>query len=66
MHHSFPGRYSSNSPKTCGGHAGSQGYEEIDAKTYAEWGVDLLKYDNCAPEAINGPPVRHYTSNQQF
>ena len=54
------GLYSSNSPKTCGGHAGSQGYEEIDARTYAGWGVDLLKYDNCANEAVNGPPERGY------
>ena len=38
------GLYSSNSPWTCGGHAGSQGYESIDAQTYADWGVDLLKY----------------------
>ena len=27
---------------TCGGRFGSLGYEEIDAKTYAEWGVDYL------------------------
>lgn len=26
---------------------GSLGYEEQDAKTYASWGVDYLKYDNC-------------------
>ena len=55
------GLYSSNSPKTCGGHAGSQGYEDVDARTYSEWGVDLLKYDNCAQEAVNGPPERGYS-----
>ncbi len=27
--------------------SGSYGYEERDAKTYAAWGVDYLKYDNC-------------------
>ena len=27
---------------TCGGRFGSLGYEEIDAKTYAEWGIDYL------------------------
>ena len=27
---------------TCGGHFGSLGFEEIDAQTYAEWGVDFL------------------------
>ncbi|XXG60458.1 hypothetical protein AAC387_Pa04g2362 [Persea americana] len=26
---------------------GSLGYEEQDARTYASWGVDYLKYDNC-------------------
>ncbi|XP_047315796.1 alpha-galactosidase 1-like [Impatiens glandulifera] len=26
---------------------GSLGYEEKDAKTFAEWGIDYLKYDNC-------------------
>ncbi|KAF4978219.1 hypothetical protein FZEAL_5380 [Fusarium zealandicum] len=28
---------------------GSLGYEEIDAKSFAEWGGDTLKYDNCYP-----------------
>lgn len=27
---------------TCAGRFGSLGYEEIDAKTYAEWGIDYL------------------------
>lgn len=27
--------------------SGSYGYEEQDAKTFAEWGIDYLKYDNC-------------------
>ncbi|URD88082.1 alpha-galactosidase [Musa troglodytarum] len=26
---------------------GSLGYEEQDAKTFAAWGIDYLKYDNC-------------------
>ncbi|KAL9166789.1 hypothetical protein ABFS82_05G053700 [Erythranthe guttata] len=26
---------------------GSLGFEELDAKTFAEWGIDYLKYDNC-------------------
>lgn len=32
---------------TCAGFPGSRGYESRDAATYAEWGVDYLKYDNC-------------------
>jgi len=42
------GIYSSPGPKTCAGYAGSYGHEEQDAKTYAEWGVDFLKYDMCS------------------
>ncbi|ELU40163.1 alpha-galactosidase precursor [Rhizoctonia solani AG-1 IA] len=32
---------------TCAGFPGSLGYENIDAQTFAEWGIDYLKYDNC-------------------
>ena len=42
------GIYSSPGDKTCGGYAGSLGHEEQDAKMYAEWGVDFLKYDLCS------------------
>jgi alpha-galactosidase len=41
------GIYSSPGPKTCAGFEGSYGHEEQDAKTYAAWGVDFLKYDLC-------------------
>ena len=41
------GIYSDAGNYTCAGRPGSLGYEEIDAKTYAKWGVDYLKYDNC-------------------
>ncbi len=41
------GIYSSPGPKTCGGHLGSYLHEDIDAKTWADWGVDYLKYDYC-------------------
>ncbi|XP_078003972.1 alpha-galactosidase A isoform X2 [Phascolarctos cinereus] len=32
---------------TCAGYPGSYGYYDIDAKTFADWGVDLLKFDGC-------------------
>lgn len=32
---------------TCGGFPGSMGYYDIDAQTFADWGVDLLKFDGC-------------------
>ena len=41
------GLYSDAGIKTCAERPGSLGYEEKDAQTYAEWGVDYLKYDNC-------------------
>jgi alpha-galactosidase len=42
------GIYSSPGPRTCQGLPGSQGHEAIDARTWAEWGFDLLKYDWCS------------------
>ncbi|HEX4321402.1 MAG TPA: glycoside hydrolase family 27 protein [Acidobacteriaceae bacterium] len=42
------GIYSSPGPKTCGGYEGSLNHEAQDAKKYAEWGVDFLKYDLCS------------------
>jgi alpha-galactosidase len=41
------GLYSDAGPSTCAGRPGSRGYETLDASTYASWGVDFLKYDNC-------------------
>lgn len=42
------GIYSSPGPKTCAGYEGSYQHEEQDAKLYAEWGIDYLKYDLCS------------------
>ena len=42
------GIYSSPGPKTCAGYEGSLGHEAQDAKLYASWGVDFLKYDLCS------------------
>jgi alpha-galactosidase len=42
------GIYSSPGPKTCAGYEGSYGHEEQDAHTYADWGIDYLKYDLCS------------------
>ncbi len=41
------GIYSDAGLKTCGGRPGSMGHEYQDAATYAQWGVDYLKYDWC-------------------
>jgi alpha-galactosidase len=51
------GLYSSPGPWTCGGCAGSYGYEKQDAQSYAQWGFDYLKYDWCSyGNVINGLP----------
>src|SRR5664279_800317 len=42
------GIYSDAGTKTCAGRPGSRGYEFQDARTYAKWGVDYLKYDWCS------------------
>ncbi len=42
------GIYSGPGAKTCGGYAASLGHEEQDAKMYADWGIDYLKYDLCS------------------
>ncbi|MGH9522781.1 MAG: glycoside hydrolase family 27 protein [Terriglobales bacterium] len=41
------GIYSSPGAKTCAGFEGSLGHEGQDAQTYADWGIDYLKYDLC-------------------
>jgi alpha-galactosidase len=46
------GIYSSPGPKTCGGYEGSYGHEEQDARAFAAWGFDLLKYDLCSFEGM--------------
>jgi alpha-galactosidase len=44
------GIYSDAGTQTCAGRPGAKGHEEVDAKTYAEWGVDYLKFDWCHTE----------------
>jgi len=42
------GIYSSPGPRTCAGYPASYGHEEQDAKTFAAWDIDYLKYDWCS------------------
>lgn len=46
------GIYSSPGPKTCAGYEGSYQHEAQDAKQYAAWGFDYLKYDWCSAEKV--------------
>ncbi len=42
------GIYEDAGAQTCAGYPGSLGHEQTDADDFAAWGVDYLKYDNCA------------------
>ena len=54
------GIYSCAGSHTCAGKPASYGHEEVDAQTFAEWGVDFLKYDFCyAPPGVDGPLLYH-------
>ena len=46
------GIYSSPGPNTCAGYEGSYGHEAQDARTYAAWGIDYLKYDWCGARTL--------------
>lgn len=39
--------YSDAGNMTCQFHPGSLGHEDVDAQSFADWGIDYLKYDNC-------------------
>lgn len=56
-HGFIPGIYTDAGNLSCGGYPGAYGYEEIDAKTFVDWGFEYLKLDGCnmpggATEAI--------------
>jgi alpha-galactosidase len=46
------GIYSSPGPETCSGYTGSYGHEVQDARTFAAWGFDYLKYDWCTASSV--------------
>lgn len=54
------GIYSDAAEYTCGGVTGSLGFEELDANTFAAWGIDYLKYDYChAPKDMTTAFTRY-------
>nr|BFF04167.1 hypothetical protein GCM10020241_58420 [Streptoalloteichus tenebrarius] len=52
------GIYSSAGTRTCQGLPASLDHEEVDARTFAEWQVDYLKYDNC--DNLGRPAFERY------
>jgi alpha-galactosidase len=51
------GIYSDAGAETCGGKPASRGHEYQDALTYAQWGIDYVKYDWCGCEDLNAQGV---------
>ncbi|MFF3488263.1 NPCBM/NEW2 domain-containing protein [Streptomyces sp. NPDC002701] len=49
------GIYTSAGTKTCNdaGFPGGLGHEYSDARQFADWGVDYLKYDNCNNQGVD-------------
>jgi alpha-galactosidase len=58
------GIYGDAGTKTCAGYPGSLGHEDVDAQTWADWGVDYLKYDNCNNQSDGSQAdyIRRYTA----
>ena len=48
------GLYTSPGPWTCGGYVGAWQHEATDARKFAEWGFDFLKYDWCSYNSVAG------------
>ena len=54
------GIYSDAAPLTCAGYTASLHFEEQDAKTFASWGIDYLKYDYCGAPPDKETAQRRY------
>jgi alpha-galactosidase len=61
------GIYGDAGTKTCAGYPGSLGKEKLDAQTWADWGVDYIKYDNCYNQSDGSRMdyVRRYTAMRE-
>jgi alpha-galactosidase len=58
------GIYTSPGPKTCAGFEGSWQHEAQDAKTFADWGFDFLKYDWCSYSHVFKPGDARLTNSR--
>ena len=41
---------------------GSAGHEEVDARQFADWGIDYLKYDWCRADTSHSEQVKYFTA----
>lgn len=61
------GLYTDAAGRTCAGAFGSYGYEDVDARQYAEWGVDVVKCDYCnAPGDVETAKTRYKALGDAF
>ncbi|OQA70048.1 MAG: Alpha-galactosidase A precursor [Firmicutes bacterium ADurb.Bin262] len=61
------GIYTSNGTLTCEDLPASLGYEQIDAETFAEWGIEYFKYDFChnVPIPMRAPYIEKITVSRE-
>ncbi|KAL1969676.1 hypothetical protein VTN77DRAFT_8229 [Rasamsonia byssochlamydoides] len=62
------GIYEDAGNATCGGYPGSYGHEQLDAETFASWGIDYLKLDGCnvSPDTEQEYQARYLLWHQIF
>ena len=60
------GIYSAPGKESCGGKLASFGHETQDAKQWADWGVDYVKYDWCSYSAELATPQNKWTEEEQI
>lgn len=55
------GIYSDAAPLTCAGYTASLHFEDLDAQTFASWGIDYLKYDYCHAPSDSTTAIDRYS-----
>ena len=55
------GIYTDRGELTCAGRPASRGYENVDALTFARWGIDYLKQDSCNATAEHEAAFAEYS-----
>src|SRR5262249_38272498 len=58
--------YSGPGPTTCQRLEASYNHEDLDAKTWASWGVDYIKYDQCSYDNIAQAQMRDAGGTNEF
>ena len=56
------GIYTCVGPKTCGGCVASEGHEDQDMQTFADWGAEYVKVDSCSRNCTVAAGVSGNTS----